>query len=59
MSGHEDIPAAPDGVSGDDALQGDGSGDPNKDREFLQGLPPAQVDADEPSPEEDGPFSEE
>lgn len=24
--------------------QGDGSGDPNRDREFLQNLPPAQVD---------------
>lgn len=38
----EQIPPAPDGVSGEDALQGDGSGDPNKDREFLQDLPPAE-----------------
>jgi hypothetical protein len=27
----------------DESIQGDGSGDPNDDREFLQDLPPAQV----------------
>ncbi|MBT2486025.1 MULTISPECIES: hypothetical protein [unclassified Microbacterium] len=32
--------------SADPAIQGDGSGDPNQDREFLQDLPPAQVDED-------------
>lgn len=28
----------------DDDIAGDGSGDPNDDRAFLQDLPPAQVD---------------
>lgn len=28
----------------DESIQGDGSGDPNSDRGFLQDLPPAQVD---------------
>lgn len=42
MSGtnHEPNPSA------DPTIQGDGSGDPNQDREFLQDLPPAQVDED-------------
>ncbi|MFS0893809.1 hypothetical protein [Microbacterium sp. 179-I 3D3 NHS] len=30
----------------DAAIAGDGSGDPNRDRGFLQDLPPAQVDDD-------------
>jgi hypothetical protein len=60
MSGREDIPQAPDGVSGQDALQGDGSGDPNKDREFLQDLPPAQVDPEQADSDADeGPYAEE
>jgi hypothetical protein len=31
---------------GGETSQGDGSGDPNRDRGFLQDLPPAQVDDD-------------
>ncbi|MCT1476427.1 hypothetical protein [Microbacterium sp. p3-SID336] len=41
MNARENIPA--DDLSAQDPLAGDGSGDPNKDREFLQDLPPAQV----------------
>ena len=36
----------------DESIQGDGSGDPNDDREFLQDLPPAQVE--ETASESDG-----
>lgn len=62
----EQIPADPDGASGEDALQGDGSGDPNADREFLQDMPPAEdkrlddaeVDATGLT-DDDGPFAEE
>ncbi|MFJ6547835.1 hypothetical protein [Microbacterium sp. NPDC091676] len=45
MNGRENIPA--DDVSAQDPLAGDGSGDPNSDRQFLQDLPPAQVDAEQ------------
>ncbi len=45
----------------DDTIAGDGSGDPNDDRSFLQDLPPAQdkrlteseVDATDPLDEDD------
>lgn len=45
----------------DDRIAGDGSGDPNSDRAFLQGLPPAQdqrlddseVDVTDPLDEDD------
>ncbi|MEE6389982.1 hypothetical protein V3G71_14150 [Microbacterium paraoxydans] len=45
MNGRENIPA--DDVSAQDPLAGDGSGDPNSDRQFLQDLPPAQVDTEQ------------
>lgn len=45
MTGRENIPA--DDLSAQDPLAGDGSGDPNSDREFLQDLPPAQVDSEQ------------
>lgn len=45
MDGRENIPA--DDVSAQDPLAGDGSGDPNSDRQFLQDLPPAQVDTEQ------------
>ncbi|CAD5139248.1 conserved protein of unknown function [Microbacterium sp. Nx66] len=45
MIGRENIPA--DDVSAQDPLAGDGSGDPNSDRQFLQDLPPAQVDTEQ------------
>lgn len=60
MSIPDDIPEAPDGISGEEALQGDGSGDPNSDREFLQDLPPAQADPQPASADEDeSPYAEE
>jgi hypothetical protein len=63
----EQIPAAPDGVSGDDVNAGDGSGNPNSDRAFLNDLPPAQdkrlddaeVDVTEAGDDEGGAFAEE
>ncbi|MFS0852035.1 hypothetical protein [Microbacterium sp. 179-I 3D4 NHS] len=63
----EQIPAAPDGVSGDDVIPGDGSGDPNSDRQFLQDQPPAQdkrlddaeVDVTDADDDEGGAFAEE
>ena len=45
MNGRENIPD--DDVSAQDPLAGDGSGDPNSDRQFLQDLPPAQVDTEQ------------
>lgn len=45
MNGRENIRA--DDVSAQDPLAGDGSGDPNSDRQFLQDLPPAQVDTEQ------------
>ncbi|WP_336502427.1 hypothetical protein [Microbacterium paraoxydans] len=45
MNGRENIPA--DDISSQDPLAGDGSGDPNSDRQFLQDLPPAQVDTEQ------------
>jgi hypothetical protein len=45
MNGRDNIPA--DDVSAQDPLAGDGSGDPNSDRQFLQDLPPAQVDTEQ------------
>lgn len=45
MTGRENTPA--DDLSAQDPLAGDGSGDPNSDRGFLQDLPPAQVDTEQ------------
>lgn len=61
MSGTSDqqIPSE-DGTDRDDVIAGDGSGDPNDDRAFLNDLPPAQdkrledsgVDATDPDPDD-------
>lgn len=44
MFGCDDIFQVFDGISGEDVLQGDGSGDLNKDWEFLQDFFFVQVD---------------